>query len=148
MTTATPRNTRPVRSTPGAPLPRRYEIVAERDGHRWFLQVPELPGVFSQVRRLDQAADMARDAIASFLDIASDGFDVQVVPVLDDRLEEDLGRLAALRVRLEQVDRDYAELTRGLASRLIESEHLTVREAGQVLGLSHQRVAQLVDRPK
>ncbi|MBI2763241.1 MAG: hypothetical protein HYX54_05760 [Chloroflexi bacterium] len=54
------------------------EVAAERDDNRWLLRVAGLPGVFSQVRRLDQAEGMARDAIAAFLDICPDGFDAAV----------------------------------------------------------------------
>lgn len=121
-----------------------YEVVAQRDGRYWFLRVAELPGLFSQVRRLDQADEMARDAIAAFLDIAPGSFEVSVVVELPGDLQRDVASVNDLRDVIARSEREYADLTRRLAARLVEGEGLTVREAGRVLGVSHQRIAQLV----
>lgn len=121
-----------------------YEVAAERDGSRWFLRVGELPGVFSQVRRLDQAEGMARDAIAAFLDISPDGFDIAISVSLPSDLQRDVASVIDLRGVIDRTEREYAERTRRLATRLVQGEGLTVREAGRVLGLSYQRVSQLV----
>jgi predicted RNase H-like HicB family nuclease len=121
-----------------------YEVLAERDGRRWFLRVDELPGVFSQVRRLDQAAGMARDAIAAFLDIPAHAFGVTVTVKLPADLERDVAGVIDLRGAIDRTEREYAEQTRRLATRLVRGEGMTVREAGRLLGLSYQRVSQLV----
>jgi predicted RNase H-like HicB family nuclease len=121
-----------------------YEVTAERDGNRWFLRVGELPGVFSQVRRLDHAAGMARDAIAAFLDVPADGFGVTVVFRLPSDLQRDVAGVVDLRNQIDRTEREYAERTRRLAKRLVQGEGMTVREVGRVLGLSYQRVSQLV----
>ena len=123
---------------------RVYEVLAERDGRHWFLRVDELPGLFSQVRRLDQAEGMARDAIAAFLDIAADGFGVMVTVKLPADLERDVASVIDLRGAIDRTEREYAEQTRRLATRLVQGERMTVREAGRLLGLSYQRVSQLV----
>ena len=75
----------------------RYTVTAERDGRRWLLRVPELPGVFSQATRLDQAEHMARDAIALMLDVSPDSFDVGIEPTLGagEALERALTRVLA-----------------------------------------------------
>lgn len=121
-----------------------YEVTAERDGRHWFLRVQELPGVFSQVRRLDQAESMARDAISAFLAIQADSFEVSVAVGLPDDLRRDVANVVDLRGVIDRTEREYADLTRSLATRLVQGEGLTVREAGRVLGLSYQRVSQLV----
>lgn len=121
-----------------------YEVTAERDGRHWFLRVQELPGVFSQVRRLDQAESMARDAISAFLAIQADSFEVSVAVGLPDDLRRDVANVVDLRGVIDRTEREYADLTRRLATRLVQGEGLTVREAGRVLGLSYQRVSQLV----
>jgi predicted DNA binding CopG/RHH family protein len=121
-----------------------YTVTAQRDGLRWFLQVNELPGVFSQVRRLDQAEVMARDAIAAFLVTTSDSIDVVVSIALPADLQRDVSDVHDLRGQMERTERDYAERTRRIATRLVQHEGMTVREAGRVLGLSYQRVSQLV----
>ncbi len=48
---------------------RAYRVRAVRSGSWWAITVPELPGVFSQARRLDQVEAMAREAIAMMLDV-------------------------------------------------------------------------------
>lgn len=124
-----------------------YAVTAERDRSRWFLRVDELPGVFSQVRRLDQAEGMARDAIATFLDVAPDEFDVAVDVRLPADLQRDVAGVIDLRGEIDRTEREYAERTRRVATRLVQGEGMTVREAGRVLGLSYQRVSQLVANP-
>jgi DNA-directed RNA polymerase specialized sigma subunit len=52
--------------------------------------------------------------------------------------------VADLRDAIDRTEREYAERTRRLATRLVKSEGMTVREVGCVLGLSYQRVSQLV----
>ena len=36
--------------------------IAQRSGDWWAIEVPEIPGLFTQTRRLDQTDDMVRDA--------------------------------------------------------------------------------------
>ena len=36
--------------------------VCTRSGGWWAVEVPEIPGLFTQARRLDQVEDMVRDA--------------------------------------------------------------------------------------
>lgn len=124
-----------------------YKVAAERDGKFWFLRVPELPGVFTQVRRLEQAPDMVRDAIALMLDIPADTFDVDVEPALEPEL-------AALVARTQQMRSAAAHMVQGSNTRLastvhalIDEQQLTVRDAAVLLDLSFQRVAQLAAEP-
>ncbi|MDG4771697.1 type II toxin-antitoxin system HicB family antitoxin [Solwaraspora sp. WMMD792] len=46
-----------------------YSVVCRRVGNWWAISVPELKGVHTQARRLDQVAAMAREAIALLLGI-------------------------------------------------------------------------------
>ncbi|MGP3734330.1 type II toxin-antitoxin system HicB family antitoxin [Streptomyces sp. GDS52] len=54
-----------------------YRVVARRIGEWWALEVPDLPGVFSQVKRLEQADAAVREAIAVMLGSEPDGFSVR-----------------------------------------------------------------------
>jgi predicted RNase H-like HicB family nuclease len=60
-----------------------YTVNAERTGRWWAITVSELPGVFSQARRLDEVETMARDAIGLYLEAPKDTFDVAVQQVPD-----------------------------------------------------------------
>lgn len=55
-----------------------YTAVCERSGSWWAVSVPELRGVHTQARRLDQAETMAREAIALLLEFPEDSFTVVV----------------------------------------------------------------------
>jgi hypothetical protein len=56
-----------------------YEVRASRSGQWWALDIADLGGERSQVRRLYEAEATARDVIASALDVDADSFDIVVV---------------------------------------------------------------------
>ena len=96
----------------------------------------------SQTSRLDRAEDEVVEAIAYPSGLAPSEFDVEVVPVLPDEIE-------TLHVHAEQTSkkavaatREAADAKRALA-RSMRDQGFTVREMGQVLGLSYQRAAAL-----
>jgi predicted RNase H-like HicB family nuclease len=121
-----------------------YEVRAERSGKWWALSVPQLPGAFSQVRRLDQAESMARDLIATFLDVAPASFDITVDAKLDEDTRATVDNVLDLRSRIEAEERVLADMTRKVAQKLVADEGMTVRDVGRVLHVSYQRIAQIV----
>ena len=107
----------------------------------WVLECKEL-GVVSQTSRLDRAEDEVVEAIAYPSGLAPSEFDVEVVPVSPDEIE-------TLHVHAEQTNkkavaatREAADAKRALA-RSMRDQGFTVREMGQVLGVSYQRAAAL-----
>ena len=46
-----------------------YSAVCRRSAKWWAISVPKVKGVHTQARRLDQAAAVAREAIALVLDV-------------------------------------------------------------------------------
>jgi predicted RNase H-like HicB family nuclease len=121
-----------------------YSAKAIRSGDWWAITIPELKGVHSQARRLDQAEAMAREAVSLFLDVPSDSFEVTVVPVLPAAVQADVDKARAVRGEAEERQREAATATARAARELVKGTKLTVREAGQILGVSHQRIAQLL----
>jgi hypothetical protein len=85
-----------------------------------------------------------RDAIALFLNVRPDSFDVRIVPVLPRELQKKVGRVRKVRDEAEVLQRQATMVSAEVAADLVERAHLTVRDAGRVLGVSHQRVAQLL----
>lgn len=125
-----------------------YTAVAERDDPWWAITVVELPGVFSQVRRLDRVESMARDAIAMLLDVDPNSFDVTVREVLSDEARQVV--TAAIDARAEARERqERASATSREAVRTLTRLGLPQRDIGRLLDLSHQRVGQLAsdERP-
>ena len=119
-----------------------YRAVAERDGSWWAIRVPELRGVYTQVRRLADVEAMARDAIALVLDVGPDTFDVLVKPVLAGDAGGLVEQALAGRLEAERAGRRASEQLRVAVDRLSASG-LTVRDIAHILGLSHQRIAQV-----
>lgn len=64
--------------TPGS----TFRVVAREGDEWWGIQVRELDWVFSQVRRLQEVEEAARDAIATFFNVPAS----EVGPVVIDEV--------------------------------------------------------------
>ena len=121
-----------------------YTARCERAGDWWAISVPELQGVHTQARRLEKVDATVREAIALFLDVRPDSFEIRIEPVLPRELQKKVGRVRKVRGEAEVLQRQAATISAEVAADLVQRAHLTVRDAGRVLGVSHQRVAQLL----
>ena len=122
-----------------------YRAECRRVGDWWAISVPELPGVFTQARRLDQTEEMARDAIATMLNVPAPSFDVVVAWEVPRGLGDEVETARTLREAAEHAQRDAGVAARAVSAKLVNQAHLTVRDIGTLLGMSHQRVSQLLD---
>ena len=112
--------------------------VTRSDGW-WAVSVDEIPGLLTQARRLDQVADMVREA-GSLLGV--DVGAVEVAPILDSDSQRMLEELEAARKEAEEKQRISSGLTREVIRRF-RDEGLTLRDIASLVGLSQQRVAVL-----
>lgn len=64
--------------------------------------------------------------------------------VLPRDLQGKVGRARKVRGEAEVLQRQAAIASAEVAADLVQTAHLTVRDAGRVLGLSHQRITQLL----
>ncbi|MDZ5447780.1 hypothetical protein U2F26_34610 [Micromonospora sp. 4G57] len=119
----------------------KYTVRCARSGAWWAITVPEIKGVFSQARRLDQVEGMAREAIALMLDVDPHSFDVDVQPDLPEEVTR--ARKARSALRKAEESADEATVT---AARALLAKGYTVRDAGALLGISPQRVSQLAPK--
>jgi predicted RNase H-like HicB family nuclease len=121
-----------------------FGVTVVRSGRWWAIEVPELPGVRSQARRLDQVDAMAREAIALKLSVSEDSFELAI--------QTDLASLGALEASIEAAlearkaaalaqDAASAAMRRAVAE--IRSSGYTSRDAGMLLGVSNQRISQI-----
>jgi predicted RNase H-like HicB family nuclease len=122
-----------------------FTVRAQRSGKWWALDVPEVPGVFSQVRRLDQAEAMARDAIAAMLEVDSDSFAIEIAPDFAPDVKDLLDSVYRARQALDEAQRAAAAVVQHAAAVLTRKDGLSMRDAGRALGISHQRVAQILE---
>ncbi|WP_327636533.1 type II toxin-antitoxin system HicB family antitoxin [Kribbella sp. NBC_00482] len=121
-----------------------YEVTVSRDERWWMVAVPELGGV-TQARRLDEVERMAREYIAVSTDVPLSKVAVEVAGIEADGrdLLEAKTLVDGLRRRAKELEALVAELTREVASALTDAS-VPVRDVSSVLGVSHQRVSQLV----
>lgn len=122
-----------------------YRVHARRWRHGWELHINGV-GV-TQCRRLGEAKDMVRDYLALETNEAPESFTIIIEPELGNGLD---GELAAVRQEAQEVavaQRRAAERSRRLARRLIAGG-LTGKEVAMVLGVSPQRVSQLLKDPR
>jgi hypothetical protein len=120
-----------------------YTATARRDGRWWMVQCDQHPSALSMVARLDQAAEVHREAIAFVADVPEDQVEVDVRPVLEPELSSELDEASQLAEQAKQAEEQAGVKRRRVARRLVASG-LTVRDVGAVMGLSYQRAHQLV----
>lgn len=113
--------------------------VARRSGDWWAVEVPEIPGLFTQARRLDQIDGMVRDA-AKLLDYEIG--EVSVRPKLSKQDERMLGELLTARDESVKAQEKASRLTRSTISTLRE-QGMTVRDVAGIIGITPQRVSKL-----
>ena len=121
-----------------------FRVRAVRSGNWWAITVPDLPGVFSQSRRLDQVEPMAREAIALLLDVDTGQIgpiDIDIAPpALAAAL---IGKMNEALDTARQAS-EVAASARREAARALRADGLPMRDVGWLLGLSHQRVSQIL----
>lgn len=106
-----------------------------------------MPDAFSQARRLGQVERVVRDVVALALEVPLDSFDVRVEVILPESSRRALERAVELRHEAQLASVNAARATIEASRSLIDVDGLTIREAGHLLGLSHQRVAQILREP-
>jgi predicted RNase H-like HicB family nuclease len=114
----------------------------------WIARVPDLVGVHSNAKRLDQIAPRIAEAIAVALDI--DVSAEEIVLAIDYRhlglaLEDSTAIQAAIdaRAAMHAAQRSAEEASLA-AVQTLASHGFTLRDIGSLIGMSHQRIHQLV----
>ena len=121
--------------------PMNVTAAAERYGGRWSVEVPEIHGLFTQTRRLDQIDAMVRNA-AGMLD--REIGTVTVEPKLPERDERMLAELLDARRRASEAQSRASSLTRDAVG-VLRSQGMTVRDIAAVIGVTPQRVSALAN---
>ena len=121
---------------------RVYEVTAARDGKWWYFRIPELD-TSGQARTLEEVPFEATDIIATWLRVDESEVGVKLTVELPAEIES---RLAEANQR-EEVGRvavcDAARLRRE-AVVMLKEQGLSQKDTSRVLGVSPQRVNQLI----
>jgi hypothetical protein len=122
---------------------KRFEVDVLRDGKWWMINIPEIDGV-TQARRLAEAGQAAAEYIALSEDLALSEVEVDIVSVDVNGMDvHAAGELVEqLRTEVRALEGLIAQLTSATARQLVDDD-VPLRDIAEVLGVSHQRVAQI-----
>jgi hypothetical protein len=125
-----------------------YTITASKSDGWWALTVSG-PGLkrsyHTQVKRLEQAEEMARDLVVTMLDV--DVFEINAdfdVTVADEEVATELEATLVTRLAATLVRQKAAEATQATVADLARRGYVH-RDIGYLLGMSHQAVGKLLN---
>jgi predicted RNase H-like HicB family nuclease len=128
----------------GTRRPRTYTVRYERDETGWWVaSIKEVRGCHTQARSIAQARQRIREALGLFVASPEKVSLVDQVQ-LPKELRGAIRRLVSAKKRAEVAQELAARAAREAAREL--TRLLTVRDAGELLGISHQRVQQLLSK--
>lgn len=121
---------------------RKYRVVYERDDDGWWVaRIPKVRGCHTQGRSIAQARSRLREALAACLDSDAAGRKAEFAEEirLPPALSSNVAKVAELAKAFASLQRERTKAARRLAA-----QGISVRDAGEILRLSYQRVQQLV----
>ena len=122
----------------------KYRVEMKHDqAGAWLAKVPAIPGCHTYGRTLDQARRRILEALGLWVDDVAKA-DLEFDLRLPADIRTMLRQTSAARERSVRVQRETHEATVDAAKQLTERFGLSRRDAAELLGLSHQRVQQLV----
>lgn len=121
-----------------------YRVILERDeSGAWIARVPSVRGCHSYGRTLEQARTRIREALELWVDDAAEAdlrFEIRLPRSARDRIR----RARIAREQSTRAQREASTTARAAAVTLTDRLGLSLRDAAELLGLSHQRVQQLL----
>lgn len=110
----------------------------------WAVEVPEIRGLHTQARRLDQVEHMVLDAASLLTDRPESDFEVELAVDLPTPTANMVRRRAKAAQDAKEAQEFASSLSREAAARLA-ADGLTTRDIGTMLGMTHQRAGQLLE---
>ena len=122
----------------------KYRVVFERDeSGSWIARVPSVRGCHTHGRTLDQARRRIREALSLWVE-DSETAELREEIRLPAQVRNAIRRSRAAR-RQARDGRERAQaVMKQAAETLVDDIGLGLRDAGELLEISHQRVQQLV----
>jgi predicted RNase H-like HicB family nuclease len=121
-----------------------YTVRYERDETGWWVAtVKEIRGCHTQGRTIDQSRRRIREALGLFVDDADEAELIDDI-ALPAKARNLLRQVHATRKRAEGETIKLQKSTAAAAKILTKELGVSIRDAGELLGLSHQRVHQLL----
>jgi uncharacterized protein involved in propanediol utilization len=122
-----------------------YTARVTREGRWWIIDIPELD-VTTQSRRIQDVEQMAAEAVAVMTSqrVADVRITLEVADVDGIAVADEVAAITSARQERDDLERHLADETHSLAQRLAAAG-VTVRDIGDLLGVSFQRAHQLVN---
>jgi predicted RNase H-like HicB family nuclease len=124
-----------------------YHARFTLENDAWLAQIEEIPQVHTFGRTLGKAREYIVDALALWLDESADAIRSRIefeIPDLPGPIRQAAQLAVGARELAERVNAEAAELMTAAAATLVVDGHLSIRDAAEILGLSHQRVHQML----
>ena len=122
----------------------RFRVTARREGDWWVIDVDGVGA--TQAKRLDKVEHMARDLVAAMHEVDYDDVRVDVRYELPVAAVEALAEAKAAAEVARQLAKIAADSGRHAAA-VLHREGLSLRDTAHLLGVSFQRVHQLLAEP-
>ncbi|MEL4211911.1 hypothetical protein [Corynebacterium bovis] len=119
--------------------------TVERDGRWWIIRVPEYD-ILGQAAHISEAKAVAREITALWLDIDESSIQVTLTPVIPDSVKAQLDCAAEHSKKSKEIASQATHLRRTAVQGLLDTG-MTHTDAAFLLGISRQRVAQIVRNP-
>ena len=123
-------------------MTKTYAAEARRGDRYWIIDVPEI-GHSTQARTVKEAELMVRDLVAVMLEVPADSFEVDIRFNVPTVAASHLQQAERLRGEAAAANTLAAVESRAAAAAL-KREGLSLRDIGQLMGVSFQRADQLV----
>ncbi len=121
-----------------------YTAKVTREGNWWaILTTAGTRVIATQTKRLEHVERIAGEAVALALDIAPETFTIEVEIELPEEITPKLELLKKLNQEVITHQQQASKYSRDIATELAK-RHYTVRDTGKIMGLSPQRVSQLL----
>ena len=117
-------------------------LEREKDG-RWTVELEEQPRIHTWGKTVDQALARMREAAALWFQTDENQIELVPHPVLPKTARRTVEQAREAREQARNADRRAVEQTRKAASALT-NRGISMRDAAAILGISHQRVHQLL----
>ncbi|MGJ9374352.1 hypothetical protein [Nesterenkonia sp. CF4.4] len=122
-----------------------YTVNVDRDGTAWRIRVPEIARS-TAARNLAEVEVMARDLISLVTDQEPDAFEIAINIEPPSPVRTIVEQAIEHRAQADEMNQLAAAEIREAAAQL-RTRGVTARDTAQLLGVSPQRVSQLLSKP-
>lgn len=122
--------------------PKTIRVKFTQEGSDWLVEDADEPRIHSFGRTVAKARTNIIDAAALWYEIEPEAVEVVSLFSVGDDLLQILDQLRDARAEYSDVEDQVRALTAAAVSELLR-RHVSMRDAAEILGLSHQRIQQI-----